>query len=93
MGQHKNFYLFFKEALNNAAKYSDAKKISVSILQDNQYIQMNINDDGKGFDVSQVYAGNGMSTFKKRGEELNADFKITSHANEGTTLSLKFKIT
>ena len=33
MEQRKNFYLFFKEAINNAAKYADAKKVSVCIAQ------------------------------------------------------------
>jgi len=33
MEQRKNFYLFFKEVINNAAKHSDATKVSVNISQ------------------------------------------------------------
>jgi nitrate/nitrite-specific signal transduction histidine kinase len=34
-----------------------------------------------------------MSTLRKRGRELNADFKIESLLKEGTHVKLKFKIT
>jgi two-component system, NarL family, sensor histidine kinase UhpB len=93
MKQRKNFYLFFKEVINNAAKYSDAKKVSVTISKKEQDVEMNISDDGRGFDTTKIYNGNGMSTLKKRGEELNGCFKIQSHLNEGTVVHLKFKIT
>ena len=93
MKQRKNFYLFFKEVINNAAKYSDAKKVSVTISKKEQEVEMNIRDDGRGFDTTKIYNGNGMSTLKKRGEELNGCFKIQSHPNEGTVVHLKFKIT
>lgn len=93
MEQKKNFYLFFKEVINNAAKYADAKSISVCITQKDHYIEMNINDDGKGFDTNKIFHGNGMNTLKKRAAELSADFKITSILNAGTSVQLKFKIT
>ncbi len=93
MEQRKNFYLFFKEAINNAAKYSDAKKVEVCIVQKDHSIEMNINDDGKGFDTAKIFNGNGMSSLKKRAAELNGDFKITSCINKGTDVQLKFKIT
>lgn len=93
MEQRKNFYLFFKEAINNAAKYSDAKKVCVSIEQKNNFVEMNIHDDGKGFDTAKTAPGNGMNTLKKRAAELNAYFKITSTIREGTSVQLKFKIT
>lgn len=92
MEQRKNFYLFFKEAINNAAKYSDAKKVSVSIVQKDHYVEINIMDDGKGFDTTQLSSGNGMNTLKKRAAEMNGDFKIISKINEGTSVQLKFKI-
>ena len=93
MEQRKNFYLFFKEAINNAVKYSHAKKVSVSIARKDHCAEMNITDDGKGFDSTKIFNGNGMNTLKKRAAELSADFKITSNLNEGTAVQLKFKIT
>jgi signal transduction histidine kinase len=93
MEQRKNFYLFFKEAINNAAKYADAKKISVCIVQKARYVEMNIRVDGKGFDTNKIFSGNGMKTLKKRATELNGDFKTISNINVGTSLQLKFKIT
>jgi two-component system, NarL family, sensor histidine kinase UhpB len=93
MKQRKNLYLFFKEAVNNAAKHSDAKRISIHIFQRDHHIEMIIKDDGKGFDTSQTFHGNGMSTLKKRIEELRGYFKIHSRINEGTIVELKFKIT
>lgn len=93
MEQRKNFYLFFKEAINNAAKYSNAKKVSVDIRQKNHHVEMNINDNGKGFDTDKVSNGNGMNSLKKRAAELNADFNIKSGINVGTSVQLRFKIT
>jgi len=93
MEQRKNFYLFFKETINNAAKYSDAKKVSVCISQKDRQVEMKVSDDGKGFDTAKIFNGNGMSTLRKRGRELNADFKIESLLKEGTHVKLKFKIT
>ncbi len=93
MKQRKNLYLFFKEAINNAAKHSDAKKISVRIFKKEHRVHVIIKDDGKGFDTNQAFNGNGMGTLKKRSEELNGHFKIQSKPNEGTTVELLFKIT
>jgi two-component system, NarL family, sensor histidine kinase UhpB len=94
MKQRKNFYLFFKETINNAAKHSGAKKVSVHIFKKVSFIEMIVRDDGKGFDnTTQKFHGNGMSTLKKRSEELNGHYKIQSRLNEGTEVHLKFKIT
>lgn len=92
MKQRKNLYLFFKEAINNAAKHSGAKKIIVNIIKSDSNIEMNISDDGSGFNTSAIFGGNGMNSLKKRADELNAMYNITSITNEGTTVQLKFKI-
>ncbi|HKO81374.1 MAG TPA: ATP-binding protein [Chitinophagaceae bacterium] len=93
MKQRKNLYLFFKEVINNAAKHSGTKRVSVCMFKKEHYAEMIIKDDGKGFDTTQTFNGNGMSTLKKRAEELNGYFRIQSHPNEGTVVELKFKIT
>jgi two-component system sensor histidine kinase UhpB len=93
MKQRKNLYLFFKEVINNTAKHADAKQVFVNIFKKEQRVVMTIRDDGKGFDAGQTFNGNGMSTLKKRAEELNGDFSIQSQPGEGTVVELRFKIT
>ncbi|MBX2923966.1 MAG: hypothetical protein KF746_17335 [Chitinophagaceae bacterium] len=93
MKQRKNIYLFFKEAINNAAKHSGAKKITVTVSRKESNIEMNITDDGKGFKTGESYNGNGMSSLKRRAEELNAAYAISSEINNGTKAALTFKIT
>lgn len=58
-----------------------------------RHVEMNITKNGKGFNATEVFNGNGIDSFKKRAEELNAEFKITSPVNEGTNVQLRFKIT
>ncbi|MBX2923967.1 MAG: hypothetical protein KF746_17340 [Chitinophagaceae bacterium] len=91
MKQRKNIYLFFKEAINNAAKHSGAKKIMVTVSRKESNIEMNITDDGKGFKTGESYNGNGMSSLKRRAEELNSVYNIASLTNQGTTIQLRFK--
>jgi len=93
MKQRKNLYLFFKEVINNAAKYSDAEKVSVDIFQKEHHVEMIVKDNGRGFDTSQTFSGNGMTSLRKRVEELRGYFAIRSQFNEGTVVELKFKIT
>lgn len=92
MQQRKNVYLFFKEVINNAVKYSDASRVLVRIIQQGRYAEMKICDNGKGFDITEIFRGNGMSSLKKRATDLKGDFKITSQANDGTSVELRFKI-
>ncbi len=93
MKQRKNLYLFFKEAINNAAKHSGATKICVHIFKKDAQVELLIADNGNGFNTKENSTGNGMNSLKKRAEELNALYNITSVTNEGTTVQLKFKIT
>ncbi|HEY4111546.1 sensor histidine kinase [Puia sp.] len=92
MKQRKNLYLFFKEAVNNATKYSDAGQIVIRIVRSRHHVELSIEDDGKGFDASQQSAGNGLKSLKKRAEEINASYLIDSRLAEGTRVKMKFKI-
>lgn len=81
----KNIVLFVKEATNNAVKYSKAKQLTILIQIIENQIDIEISDDGVGFDTS-ITKGNGLGNMKKRIEELNGKFSITSEPNLGTTI-------
>lgn len=92
MKQRKNMYLFFKEAINNAVRHANANEVSVSIVKKWHQLEMVIDDDGKGFDVEQAYRGNGMTTLRRRAEELGGTINIQSRLGEGTSVQLSFRI-
>ncbi|MGZ4068501.1 MAG: tetratricopeptide repeat-containing sensor histidine kinase [Bacteroidia bacterium] len=92
--KRRNLYLFCKEAINNAIKYSNAKLIEVTMKEmDNKSIGFFINDNGEGFDSQNVRRGNGLTNMQKRAEEMNGQFSLQTTPGHGTSLSLIYKIT
>lgn len=92
MHQRKNFYLIFKEAVNNAVKYSNTQKLEVVIKEDGPALLMLIRDFGKGFNETIVMNGNGLNNMKMRAKDLKGDLKINSSKEQGTELRLYFPV-
>jgi signal transduction histidine kinase len=88
MDQKKNIYLIFKEALNNAVKYSNSSRVEVSLSKVDERLTLTIKDFGLGFDNTIVGNGNGLKNMKVRADELKAALALTSVVGEGTTLKL-----
>jgi signal transduction histidine kinase len=89
----RNIYLLFKEAINNAVKYSEATLLELAIHQNSNLLEITISDNGKGFDINNIKKGNGQENMQKRAEELRGEFLIKSEQGKGCTVSLKIKIT
>jgi two-component system sensor histidine kinase UhpB len=87
----RNFYLIFKEALNNLVKYSNANHATITLALENGLIKLAIMDNGVGFDVAQTSKGNGLLNMKARSKEMNAKLKIESEKGNGTNVELIFK--
>jgi two-component sensor histidine kinase len=83
-----DFYMIFKESLNNSLKYAEAKKITISIHKKQHHIELLIKDIGKGFDTESCKMGNGITNMKKRALNLNADLSLISSPNLGTSIQL-----
>lgn len=88
MPGRKNIYLFSKEAINNAVKYSAASNVFFSINRNDDWVTVEIKDDGKGFNKDLVEKGNGLNNMQARAEELKADLKIQSKPGSGTCIRL-----
>ncbi|MBI3138415.1 MAG: GAF domain-containing protein [Sphingobacteriales bacterium] len=89
--KRKNVFLIFKEAVNNAAKYSNCKSLRVTFEQEcNGNMSMKIKDDGEGFDVNNYKAGNGVRNMEARAKQIGAEFRLRSIRGEGTFVELNF---
>ena len=96
MTKRKNFYLIFKEAVNNAMKYSGCKNIWVDIKLHHHQLLISVKDDGKGFDIKKVksmntLSGNGVRNMEMRSKEMKGSCRIES-GEAGTTIILTFPI-
>jgi signal transduction histidine kinase len=90
--KRNNLYLVYKEALNNAVKYSKAKKVNVFLKKDDSHLILKIEDDGKGFDVQQNRSGNGLKNMRSRTAEIKASLQLQSEKNKGTLIELIISI-
>ena len=88
--KRRNFYLIFKETLNNLVKYSNAKRVLITLSHHSNTITLIIRDDGLGFDTSKKYNGNGLTNIRKRAKEINAQLNIESGEGIGTNIQLIF---
>lgn len=87
--KRKHLFLIFKEALNNAVKYSQCRQINITISQQGiNNIEVSIMDDGVGFNMENHKKGNGLANMKTRAAQLNATINIHSIQGQGTTIEL-----
>lgn len=91
--QRKDIYLIFKEALNNAVKYSSASEIDILLKKENGFVIMKVMDNGKGFDKANYKSGNGIKNIQIRGLEMKAMVTIDSIPGTGTTISIQVPVT
>ena len=92
--RRRNIYLFCKEAINNAVKYSEAKLIELHMQEtESKKFEISISDDGKGFDTATVRNGNGLVNMKQRAEDIGGVYSLQTQPGGGTKISCTFKIT
>lgn len=89
MEQRKNVYLIFKEAINNAAKHSNATKVRAEIGLHRDELEILIEDNGNGFDTTAEYEGNGLRNFRERAEEADIDLEVKSVLQAGTRVRMR----
>lgn len=91
--KRKNIFLIFKEAINNAAKYSEAGKISIVINAEQSVLNLIIKDNGKGFDLASIKVGNGLLNMDMRTLAMKGELKRTSSPEKGTQIIVRVPIT
>jgi len=81
-----NVYRTIQESVNNAIKYAEANTIEIAIKSLSDQIEIQITDDGNGFDIENTPTGNGLLNMKKRIKDINGIFQMDSKIDVGTTV-------
>jgi signal transduction histidine kinase len=84
----KDFYLIYKEAVNNCAKYSKATYVDIAIYMVGKKLFLKITDNGCGFNYEKAGNGNGLGNMHARADHINGELEITSNEGKGTTIVL-----
>jgi PAS domain S-box-containing protein len=84
-------YRIAQEALNNSLKHAEATRVFVRLLADNQCVEMEITDNGKGFDPQAVkdQGGMGLGNIQERTESLGGEVVFISKSGEGTQVVVR----
>jgi PAS domain S-box-containing protein len=85
-----SIYRIVQEGLNNIAKYSCARCVTVSLSANETALHLTVSDDGVGFDPVEVRgkAGLGLSSIRERVRLVYGTYRITSNPEKGTTIEV-----
>ena len=80
----RNLFLAVKEALNNAAKHSQADELYLRIFRRDHRLSVIVEDNGRGFDPAQAGAGlNGLTNMAQRMNEIGGTCEMSSQPGGG----------
>ncbi len=80
-------YRFVQEALTNIAKYARATRVDVGLRTADDGVEVTVQDDGAGFDPSQVRrSAHGLSGMRFRVEAEGGRMQLQSQPGQGTRL-------
>jgi signal transduction histidine kinase len=80
-----------QEALRNAARHSGALHARVLVREENGFLRLSVQDDGKGF-VPSLEAGLGILGMKERAVSLSGTMTMDSRPGKGTTLTFSLPL-
>lgn len=77
-----------QEALANAAKHANAKKVEVNVWLTEERVVMEVHDNGRGFNIETMRAsiGHGLANMQTRARNVGGEVDISSILGEGTTV-------
>jgi two-component system sensor histidine kinase UhpB len=83
-------YRILQEALTNVSRHADADNVEVIFFRMDDFVKLEIYDDGKGFAEEAIYSSKslGFIGIRERLKKHNGDLEIQSRTSEGTRLSI-----
>ncbi len=78
-----------QEALINARRHSDARRVEVILSADTREVRAEVTDEGHGFDPATVREGVGLAGMRERAGALGGSLRIKSAPGGGTSVRVE----
>jgi ligand-binding sensor domain-containing protein/signal transduction histidine kinase len=83
----------FKELLHNVVRHARASEIRIGVTAGPGGFEVQVRDNGCGFDAGQPELGHGLRGLRQRAAELGGSLRIESQPGCGTTATFTVRIT
>lgn len=81
-------YRMVQESLTNVAKYAEAGQVEISMRSYGNHVEVDVKDDGKGFDAAQARPStHGLAGMRHRVEAAGGRLAVASTPGKGTRIS------
>jgi signal transduction histidine kinase len=81
--------LVAKEAIHNVIKHAAASLVTVQITFSSNVLTISIQDNGHGFQTTDIHHGSGLRNMEQRMKDLGGTYSINSQAGSGTDVVLR----
>lgn len=84
-----------QELINNIIKHAGAKAVSIQLLQTKSHLVLVIEDNGKGFQVQEIHATNGIGLMNitSRAKAINGEVHYEPSPKQGTVATIRIPTT
>ena len=82
-----------QELTHNIFKHAQAKNVLIQVIQNDNILNLLVEDDGVGFDISKLKVeGIGLTNIRSRVEFLQGKVDFDSVVDEGTTVNISIPV-
>ncbi|BBC25942.1 sensor histidine kinase [Pseudanabaena sp. ABRG5-3] len=84
-------YRIVQESLTNISKHSEASLVNISCQVRNQDLEIVIEDNGKGFDITQNVSGFGLQGMQERVMAVSGNLEVKTSQGNGCKIIARFR--
>ncbi|MDP9954980.1 signal transduction histidine kinase/Tfp pilus assembly protein PilF [Epilithonimonas hungarica] len=85
-------YRIIQELMNNILKYADSSHVTIQILKLKNKVNVQVEDDGIGFNTNEQSNGIGLQNIRSRVSSLGGEIEIDSVIGRGTYVNIEIPI-
>ena len=87
-------YRIVQESFNNIVKYAEAKEVLLQLTFSENWLNLIVEDDGKGFEMDKIASneGMGLKSISFRSQYIGGECEIDSRLGEGTLVSINIPL-